>query len=278
MFSSLVAELDKSLRRGAVWALGGLFAALSVMFNYAIPYFTYTSPSSNVSAAQQRQLLASMLPEQMIGNQISGFPMFGGAIALILGALLVGSEYNWNTLKTLLTQHPGRLSVLSGKLVGLAAILCGFVLAVFAAGALSSYIVAEIEGAPVNWPSAGDLARALSAGWFILAVWAALGVALATLSRGTALAVGLGLVYVLVIENLVRGFGGLSELIATISKALPGSNAASLAAAAAPSSAGTDTPGMVAVVGGTQAALVLAAYATGFVLLSALLLLRRDVA
>lgn len=278
MLSSFIVEIDKLIRRPAVWALCTVFVVLAVMFNYVIPYFTYTNPSGNVSAVQQQGMLMSMLPEQMLGGIISGLPMFGGAIAIILGAFVVGSEYGWNTLKTMLTQRPGRLSALSGKLLALAVVVSAFVLAVFASGALGSYIVAQVESAPVSWPPAGDFAQALGTGWFILAVWAAFGATLAMLFRGTAMAVGLGLVYVLVIESLLRGFAGQSKVIADIWEALPGPNASSLAAAVIPSSTGTGTPGMVAAVGGTQAALVLVAYAVGFVLLSTLLLLKRDVA
>jgi hypothetical protein len=43
-----------------------------------------------------------------------------------------------------------------------------------------------LEDAPVGWPAAGELARALGAGGLILAIWAALGVLLATLLRSTA--------------------------------------------------------------------------------------------
>ena len=54
---------------------------------------------------------------------------------------------------------------------------------------------------PVSWPGLFDLVRALGAGWLILAVWAMLGVLLGVLWRGTALAIGLGILYGLVIEG-----------------------------------------------------------------------------
>ena len=68
------------------------------------------------------------------------------------------------------------------------------------------------------------------AGWLILAVWVALGALLATLLRDNALAIGLGLVYVLAVEGLIGFAARSSESVAALAKALPRSNGGSLAA------------------------------------------------
>jgi hypothetical protein len=47
------------------------------------------------------QILADVLPGRLVPNTLGGFPMFAGAIALIVGALVAGSEYGWGTLKTI---------------------------------------------------------------------------------------------------------------------------------------------------------------------------------
>ena len=75
--------------------------------------------------------------------------------------------------------------MLGAKLAALAIVLVPFVLALFAAGAVTSYVIAQIEDAPISWPSAWLLVRAIAAGWLILAVWAALGVLLGVLTRRT---------------------------------------------------------------------------------------------
>lgn len=270
MIASFVAELDKLIRRPATWALGAVWVAMAVVFGYVVPYSIYIA---NQEALQAYQLL----PQQLAANMLAGFPMFGVAIALIVGALATGGEYGWGTLGPILVQRPVRLNVLSGKLLAVAAVLLGFVVAVFLFDAICSYAVAYAEEAAVNWPPVWDLTRAVGAGWFILAAGGALGTVLAIVFRGTTLAVGLGLVYVLVVEGLISGFAGQSETIADVAKALPGPNAASIVAALAPASSGTDTPGMVSVVGGGQATFVLAAYTIAFVVVAALLFYRRDV-
>lgn len=278
MLNSFIAELDKTKRRAAIWGLGAVFIVLGIVFNYVIPYFTYTFPSSSATPASLQQLFDKMMPGQMIPNMISGFPLFGGAIALIVGALLVGSEFGWGTFKTIFTQRPSRLRVVGGKLLVLALMLLLFTLAIFAAGALASLIMAKVEGGPIDWPAAGEFLRALGIGWFILVAWGALGAALAGLFRGTALAVGLGLVYVLVIEGLLRGFAAQSAIISDIVKALPGPNAGSLASTLIPSSLSIDTPGLISIAGAMQSGLILGAYLLGFAAICALVLVKRDVA
>ncbi len=243
---------------------------MAVFFGYVIPYSIYIG---NQEALQAYQLL----PHQLTANVLAGFPMFGVAIALIVGALATGGEFSWGTLGPILVQRPVRLNVLSGKLLAVAVVLLGFVAAVFLFDAVCSYAVAYAEDAAANWPPAWELTRAVGAGWFVLAAGGALGTMLATVLRGTTLTVGLGLVYVLVIEGLISGFAGQSDTIADVAKALPGPNAASIVAALAPATSGTDTPGMVMVVGGGQATFVLAAYTMAFVAIAALLFYRRDV-
>ena len=107
MISSFVAEMDKLVRRPATWVLVAVWAFAAIAFVYITPYIKYATPSSSVSAAARQALLMGMLPEKMITGVIAGFPIFGGAIALIFGALVVGSEYGWGTLKTVMVQRPG---------------------------------------------------------------------------------------------------------------------------------------------------------------------------
>jgi ABC-2 type transport system permease protein len=273
MVNSFVAEMDKLLRRPATWVLVAVWAIAAVSYVYIIPYFTYANPANNVSASARQALLTSMLPEQLIAGVTAGFPLFGGMLVLVFGALVVGSEYSWGTLKTVFAQQLGRSRVLLGKLLALAVMQVAFVLAVFVPGALSSFIIAMVAHAPVSWPSAGGFVQAFGADWLILTMWATLGALLATVLRGATLAIGLGLFY-LIFERVIAGFANLSGLLADLSRTLPGSNAGALAAALAPSSG---APGVAAVVGPTQAILVLVAYVGGFVLLSLLLVLKRDV-
>jgi ABC-2 type transport system permease protein len=248
-----------------------------MLFAYLSPYLDYSSASQERSSTP----LTLLLPERLADNLLGGFPFFGGVIALMLGVLAIGSEYGWDTLKTLLTQRAGRLWMFAAKLAALALALVPFVLAMFAAGAAASYAIARAEGAAVAWPPLWDLLRALAAGWLILAAWAALGVLLAVASRGTALAIGIGILYALVIEGLLSALASQVSWLEGLVEYFLRANAYSLVAAlGVPAASLTDNgPGSFygPFIGAGQAIAVLAAYGAGFLLLAGLLLRQRDV-
>ncbi|GIG86528.1 ABC transporter permease [Plantactinospora endophytica] len=287
----LAAELVKLVRRPANWLLLAVALVLSLTFTYLVPYAGYldgtdpagggtgnvppTGPGSGGVAEAAGDGLAALLPAELVGNSIGGLPIFLGAIMLILGVLTVGGEYGWGTWKTLFTQGPSRLAGYAGKLGTLAVATLGTVLAIFVSGAAASGLVAGVEGQPVHWPSPAELAVGVGAGWLVAMMWASFGALLAVLLRGVALPVGLGLVWLLAVQNLLASLAApLLDWVAQVQKGLPGPNAGSLVAALG---AGPGTPGVEQVVGGGQAALTVAGYLVGFALLAGALLRRRDI-
>ncbi|HVH54109.1 MAG TPA: ABC transporter permease subunit [Actinomycetota bacterium] len=281
MGGSYRAEVMKLLKRPAMWILGVVFLVLAQVFGYLIPYVAYRSGGGGGFAAGETpaQLLADLLPARLVPNTLGGFPMFAGAIALIIGGLVAGSEYGLGTLKTILTQRPRRLSVLGGKLLAVAVAAVALVLAAFAMNALWSWVIASVEGRPADWPSLLDLSRGLGAGFLIIGMWGLFGALLGTLFRNTSLAVGLGLVWALVVENLIRGFAGLLGFLDAFQKGLPGVNAGSLVASlgATTQDQPGGTPGVTTAVSGPQAVLVLLAYVAVLVLIAGLTLQHQDV-
>jgi ABC-2 type transport system permease protein len=271
---SVTAELLILRKRAATWILLGIWTLLGVFFAYVVPY-ALDPEDSPVG-------LVEFLPESLAGNLIAGFPFFGGVFALMLGVFAVGSEYGWGTLKTLFTQRPTRLRVFAAKLVALGIVLVPFVLALFAAGAVASYVIAQIEDAAVTWPSAWLLVRAMGAGWLILAVWAALGVLLGVATRGTSLAIGVGILYALVIEGLLSAFADSVSLLEPLTQGFLRANGYSIAAAlgASVESIESSGPGSYSgpFVDSLQALAVLVAFIAGLIVVSASLLRRRDVA
>jgi ABC-type transport system involved in multi-copper enzyme maturation permease subunit len=271
---SVAAELLVVRKRVSTWILLGIWTLLALVFAYIVPYVQYLNGST-------RQPLDDLLPQHLVGQLMAGFPFFGGVFALQLGVLAVGSEYGWGTLKTLFTQRPSRLRVFGAKLLALAVTLVPFVLVAFALGALSSYVIALREGADVAWPSAWLVLRGLGAGWLILAVWAAFGILLAVLSRGTSLAVGIGILYALVIEGLLSALASEVSLLDRLVEFFLRANGYSLVAALGVSAedVGDRGPGSFSgpFVSGGQALLVLASYLAVLLVASGWLLRRRDV-
>jgi ABC-2 type transport system permease protein len=274
MLASFSAEMLKLYKRPATWILILVPLVLNQVFSYLVPYTSYLS-AENERVAEQ--VLANRLPADLVLNSIGGFPIFAGAIALTLGALSVGSEYGWGTLKTTLIQRPRRVKVYAGKLLALAVVVFTIVLATFALGAFSSSAIALSQSEVMDWPSLADLAQGIVSGWLILMMWCLFGVMLAFVFRGTALPIGLGVVWIMGIENLIVNVAApLLDLAETLQKGLPSVNAGSLVAALNGGEVGS-APGVNTAVDGTQATLVLIAYAVVFVLIAGFVLQRRDV-
>jgi ABC-2 type transport system permease protein len=274
MTRTVTAELLMLRKRAATWILLGIWTFLGIFFAYVIPYAL--DPEDSPGGIRR------FLPESFVGNVLGGFPFFGGVFALMLGVFALGSEYGWDTLKTLFIQRPGRLHVFAAKLAALGIVLIPFVLAILGAGAVASYVIAQIEDAPASWPSAWLMFRAAAAGWLILAVWAALGVLLGALSRGTSLAIGVGILYALVIEGLLSAFADSVSLLEPLTSVFLRANGYSLVTAlgASTETIGSSGPGSFTgpFVASGQALAVLVVSMAAFGGLTGWALRRRDVA
>lgn len=239
------AQLFSVVRRPAAWTVLAAATVLSAVFGYLIPYLSYRSADPGPFGGASRQaLLASVEPGQLVANALGGFPVFAGALALVLGALVVGGEYAAGTVKTLLTQRPSRSVVLGGQLVALVLAVVVGVLVLFVTGATLSTAITLAEGQDLRFPAATDLLAGYGAGVLILTMWAVVGATLAVLLRGVALPIGLGVVWVLGVENLVVAVAqNLLTALRPLRDVLPGVNSGSLAAAVMPNlPRGVDPP------------------------------------
>jgi ABC-type transport system involved in multi-copper enzyme maturation permease subunit len=281
MSGSFTAEILKLRKRPATWVLLGVMVVLDQLFGFFLPYASYLTGGQNqaTEGVGPEQALAGTLPAELVSTVIGGFPVFVGALALILGALATGGEYGWGTLKTALTQGPTRLQVYAGKVLGLAAATLAGVLVTFALGALTSGVIATLESRPLDYPAPLELAQGIASAWLILAMWCLFGALLGFAFRSVALPVGLGVVWVLGVENLISSVAdSLLTSLQPLRNLLPATNAGSLVWALAPGGgAGEPPPGVVDAVTGTRALATLVAYLAVFAVGGALLLRRRDV-
>jgi hypothetical protein len=280
LMASARAELLRLRRWPALWVMVGAWLLLNITFVFVFPYLSYRNGAGGFATGgvSRQQLLANVMPAHAPVAVIQGMPMFGGAIALTLGGLAAGSGYGWGTWKTAFTQGPGRLAVIGGTVAALAGVVVTVVVAAFAVDLGIASILATVEGQSIALPAAGDVARAFGGGILILGTWTLAGLAVGTLARSPALAVGLGVVWVLAVENLLRGASTLLDWLQPVTDVLPGTVVGSLAAAlgATPVSEG-GTPGVVTNLdGGLSVALALT-YLVAFAVVTAVLVRRRDV-
>ena len=281
MIASFLAELMKLARWPAIRIIISVWLLMSLIFGYLFPYFNYRGTPTGPDAATNsgEQVLSEALPAALVPAALQGFPLFAGALALLLGVLTTGAEYGWDTMKILITAGPRRLAILAGKLLALAGVMLLLVLTTLTVDAAASVVIASITAKPMNWPPIVELLTGVGAGWLIVGMWCFAGVFLGILVRGTALAVGIGLVWALAVENLLRIFGAIVAAVDSIQRVLPGTNAGALAAALGVPVQGQvgGTPGVTAVVSGTTAALTLGVYLVLFVVAAALLIQHRDI-
>ena len=274
------AELFALVRRPAVWTIFGAIAVLNQVFSYLVPYLSYRSsdPSGFRAGETPAELLASTLPGQVVPNTLGGFPVFAGALTLAFGALVFGSDYGWDTVKTLLTQRPSRGVVVAGKLAAMAAWIVGAVCALFVLSSVSSTAIALGEDKSTTLPSVAHLAAGVGAGALILMMWACAGGALSVLLRGVALPIGLGIVWALGIENLLSAMAdSMLSALEPLRNLLPGVNAGSLVAAITPERIGEAAPGVSSTVGEARSLATLAAYVLGCAVLAVWTTRRRDI-
>ena len=268
MLSSFSFELSKLRKRPATWVLGLIFIFLFVVLSaYFLFYFSIQQQGNGG--------FQSLYPKNTVHVVLSVFGDFGATIAVILGALVAGNEYGENTLKTVLTQRPGRVAYLVGKLLAMFVVLAVFTVASFLAGAICGYIVAALQPTTgsMQAPPAGEVLTGLGAGWFILACFGSVGFSLAVLFRSTALALGIGMGYFAVGEGLLGVVATGNTALDAVYRYLPSRNATDLA-----DSFGTRTYVLQHnPVTPAHAVTVLMVYGIIFILLAMFLFRKRDI-
>jgi ABC-2 type transport system permease protein len=268
----LRAELRKLRLRPAVWILLGIALGIQVLLSYFINWLLITHPLSGGAPPANPVAAKHMLYPGEFVSQAAGTAGLVGALALILGVLVAGSEFGWGTYKTLLTQRPTRSLTVVAKVAALVAALAAGAVLFYLVGAVCSALIALVDGQPLShWPDVGAVLRAPLATLLTWSWWALFGAALAFLFRQAALPIGLGLAYRFVIEGLVLGLGGAAagKFVHNLSKGMPGPNADALGQSFSGSGAGD--------IGAGQATIVLVLYTLAAVAVSVLVVTRRDV-
>ena len=205
MFNVVKAEMRK-LRRPTLF-FGTMGAAL--FFTGLITSFIYLmidSPRGNGDRGRTigREVL------QLASGSINGFASVGGflgIIALCVFAAQTAQEYTYGTLRNLLVRQPGRMKILIGKLISMVI----FALIMISIAAIVSVAISYIlaPGAKVNtdlWlTSAGYQAIFTTFVNVTVSVTAfgIVGMVLGLLLRSPISAISLGVLWLLIVENLL---------------------------------------------------------------------------
>jgi ABC-2 type transport system permease protein len=282
IFAAVRAEWFKVARRPAMWVTVGLMLAIAVGLEYVVVYVVATHPPAGAARAGEAlaQARQGLYPDMLVKKSLATVAGLDGIFALIVGVLVQGSEFAWGTIKTSLVQLPGRVSIVVGQLVAIAVLTLVMAVGLFAFDAVAAYGIALLDSHAVAWPAALDVIKGIGAAWLILYLLAVFGFSLATLARQSAMAIGLGLAYVLVIENLLFGLlENLGDFFKQLHEWLPVANATYLqesfgrVAAAGPGGAAPTAPPVDA----THAVSVVLLWLAVFIVVAAALMRTRDV-
>ena len=274
----LRAELLKARRSWATTILIVIVGLVELLLGYLLIWVIVQAPAEQggVTEVERAALLASLGPEQLVGNALTMLAGLGGALALVLGALMSAREYGWRTVATLLVQGRPRMAMVAAKAAALAIVLAVMTVATFAAALGGSALITALDGGRMSLPPIDELVAGLGAGWLIVGAWGSIGLALGFLLRATGLAIGLGLAYAFVIETLVAALSGTSSVVEAIARGLVGVNAGTLA-----SSFGPELPpqfgGPVLDIVPAVAALVVGAYLVAGLVAATVVVRARDV-
>lgn len=280
---ALRAELLKTAKRFSPWVLLILQLVIIVGLSYFLIWViaAHSLPGVNIPEPTKKTLLAGIYPGGFAHQGIGGSGLTP-ILALLLGALLTGTDFGSGTLKTLFTLRPARLEALTAKFTAIAIAIAVGVVVVFAATAAASVVFAAIDGASLsNWPSAGEVVRAMLGAWLIWGWWALFGATLAILFQNMALAIGIGLAYQVVLEGLLLNIGVSLHInfFINLKRAFPGPNAGWVEAAFPVQQAGHAVSTAVASGANTagQAGLILVGWCLVAMVVSGAVVAMRDV-
>ena len=143
-----------------------------------------------------------------LDEMLPGLAFIFVSIGWLIGASFIGAEWHHRTLTTLLTWEPRRALVIAIKavVVGLLTFLWIALLQAFFAAVV--YPAAAFQGTLAGvdsefWLNVLDVGGRICATASIAAL---MGFALATAGRNTAAALGVGFVYLAIVESLIRAF------------------------------------------------------------------------
>ena len=203
--AALRAEWFKLIRRPAIWVTAGLLVTLVVVVGYLVTYLVATHPPQEPHqvGADVGALRAGLYPGALVMKSLDNASTLDAVFALIIGVLAQGSEYAWQTGKTANTQLPGRIAISIGRMLAVSGLVLLLVLSIFTLDGMVAFLLALADRTSAAPPSVVEIVKGIAAAWLIFEVMALLGFGLATLFRQSAMAIGLGLAYSLLVENLL---------------------------------------------------------------------------
>jgi ABC-type transport system involved in multi-copper enzyme maturation permease subunit len=210
MLAAFLSEWPKIRRRS-------ILLALLVMVG-----LTALAVGVTLARIQRRSLEQQFLVKTDLGliGTLQPSASLVAVIVLITIAAVLGADWSQGTWRNLLVQEPGRVRLLSGRVLALLVYMIISTALTIGIGTLVAMLIAPHEGinTSVWWDSTGTRDYFEFLGNLVLAVigWTIFGTLVAVLVRNPAGAVGAAIAWLLVIEGLVN------QVEPTVGQYLPG--------------------------------------------------------
>ena len=184
-------EWYKLRRRWLPWIMLGLLLVVSQLFVWVSYFFNRTE--------QSRDVYDNFTLPGSIPNALGLAYSIGIFLIVILTASVLGTEYRWRTLRSILARGTGRWQYLASKIMLLGLLAGGALLIVVAVTAVSSLIAGALAGGAPAGSSASarwlDVPIAFGKAWFAFLPYIALAAFFTVLTTSTAAGMAISLVY-----------------------------------------------------------------------------------
>ena len=184
-------EWYKLRRRWMPWIMLGVLLVVSQLF-------VWVSYSVNRSE-QSGDVYANFTLPGSIPNVLGLAHSIGVILILILTASVLGTEYRWRTIRSILARGTGRWQYLTSKVVLLILLAGGALLIVMAVTTVSSLIAGALAGdAPAGSSASArwiDVPIAFGKAWFAFLPYIALAAFFTVLTTSSAAGMAISLVY-----------------------------------------------------------------------------------
>jgi ABC-type transport system involved in multi-copper enzyme maturation permease subunit len=219
-------ELVRSCRKGVLLGWFGLSAAFAVLINTVMYGVVVDNPEARSGPGVTFPTLQTLESSAGLTAGLSSAASMLGVVTLAFWAVLTATDYSSGLMRLLVAAQPRRWRLLLGKVISLAmwtACAATVALVVHLGAAPAAARTAGIDTGAWSQASVADVASAWVNLLLTLLVWGFIGLALATLTRSSAIAVSVGAGYVLVVDGIIRTAAG------SIADVLPSSTLTALA-------------------------------------------------
>ncbi len=233
VLASLRAELLVMRRRPAIWLLLLVLPVNMLLTVYVSGYVYFRTAVHGLTVGvDPQQVLSALSPSQYLSAPLSMLGLlsntYGPTIFAVIGALVAGSDWGRGTIRTTLLAGPGRLQARIGQ--DLAALLATAVsvAATFGLAAIASAVVVATHRQQLaaldtaSYPSTSHFVGAVAGALLLAMAYTAIGLALGTLLRSDTAAIGLAVLWaVIVVSNLLAEVPTWSGIPLALYKFLP---------------------------------------------------------